>query len=188
MLGLAAALVGIALPVQAAPSIPAVNIRLGDLSAGSRLYSSQVLTGKQVVASGGAHVFRMNLLGLRVAQFEMFGNPSSNRILAVESDVLIYDSSASAHRDYALAESEPVSAPGNVIAIPALGTEYFARTQTQTQGKLHLRIVDVEFRRGSVLSLIRATGIDAAFSAAQVATLGSIVDGRILRHKTEFAT
>jgi hypothetical protein len=182
---LAAAALAVA-PVQAASVIAPVNLRAADLPRGSSLYSSRVLTGAEVVNNGGAHAFRMRLRGLELAQFDVFGNSTSSSFIAVESDILVYTSAAAAHADYGLAESEPVKDRADIISMPRVGAEYFARSYTQTQGKLLTRVTDIVFRRGAVLCLMRFAAIDGKYSTTQEAASAALIDTRLRQHAASF--
>jgi hypothetical protein len=172
---------GLSAITSAAQALESLNLRVGDLSIGAHLYSHQTLTRAQILANGGSHSFHLGLAGLVSGSFEMLGSPTSKDIMAVESDVLLYRTGSDAWRDYGLAETQPMGTYGHISSIPPVGTDYFARTQEHVQQSLHVRVIDVVFRRGSYVCLVRATGADGRFTASQVSAIARIVDSRIKR-------
>jgi hypothetical protein len=164
---------------HAAPVLSAANLRASDLPAGSKVYSNRLLTGQQLVLNGGSHVFRLRLRGLTAAALEVLVPPSSRPTISVESDLLLYANADAAHADYDLAESARVGDAGDIISIPAIGVAYFARTQAQSSTADREQVIDVVFRRGAVVCLVRVTGLRGKFHAVDVAALGRVVDGRL---------
>jgi hypothetical protein len=165
-----------ALDARAAASARVANLRAGDMVRGTRLYSDRLLSGRQVAMNGGSHVFRLTLRGLREASLEVLMPPASTPIIALESDVLLYVSSAAAHADYNLAESAPVGQRSEILRISPLGTAYFARSPQPAAGKV---VFDVVFLRGRALCLLRATTLRGKVPVARVAAMGRIVDQRL---------
>ncbi len=174
MLGLAPA--GLAV---AAPSLASLNLGAADLFSGTKVYSSRLLTGQQLVANGGSHVFRLRLTGLMAADLELLVPPKTRPIVAVESDILLYASEQTAHTDYDLAESARVGHASDIVSVPPVGDTYFARSQAAGTTGRNDRVIDLVFRRGRALCLVRVTGLNGKFTPTQVAAIGRIVDKRL---------
>src|SRR5437868_3502474 len=177
--------------VFATTSPKALALQPSDLPKACKTKLTQVVTNAQVEATRRLTAAQMRSFGRITGYGDAYSCPPSNRIVSIQSEAVVFKSSAGAQRYYQMIVAGDLNQVQHLASFRKLGTKGLGDSSTgfsykarAIRGPTTVYLYGIEiFRQGRYLATVQAQGVDGKWNANEVTALSRTMDSRMKRAK-----